>query len=590
MGEPTKEGEALSTPLRHTPVIQLESRPHHGGSKLHRFSFAGRLIVEHEEIRSGLVYGILKSAWSPKGGMELHEQSKHTYVFILSNEEEKQRIFNSSPWFVKGHHLLLTDWPASQRFDELHFSTTEFWVQVHGLSKAAMTEENARRIGSLFPRLISWDSSTLGGLESFMRLRVEIDIHQPLLTGFQIDSSDEQMKLAKFRYEKLADFCYQCGMLGQTIKTCEDSHWTDEAGNYTSQARSVYGPLLRASAYSPRRHFGALHVNPQQPKPPHKQVAFTEITNNNTQMTISPEINTEERQRIASSESKAARAHQLVTNRVISTSQEPSSLSFNETGPQVSEDLNRCPSQSKKTSLHSSEPTPPRAAPLNVKGTTQNSPEASSHTQPLHTGSHASSPMYYPGQLGSPEEQINSLQVGSIEAGSILSEQIRTQLNLGEESNQGKKRRLAETRREEELKRLRTQACAEGEPACSPTQLQETFLYGRPVFDPKELPHFFTVEESIMVQKVRRKIRLKAPHRQVRAGPDRRLALQQPFHSTQKQTEEPPFEPMIMVVDPAPIDPVATLFVPSNSSEQPQQRAHDIGASMAGPWQPPPPP
>ncbi|GLT51412.1 hypothetical protein SLA2020_248250 [Shorea laevis] len=59
--------------------------------------------------------------------------------------------------------------------------------EVHDLSKDAMTVEHARRIGSLFPQLISWDESTFGGLESFMRLRVEIDIHLPLLTSFQID-------------------------------------------------------------------------------------------------------------------------------------------------------------------------------------------------------------------------------------------------------------------------------------------------------------------------------------------------------------------------------------------------------------------
>ncbi|GLU00823.1 hypothetical protein SLE2022_181630 [Rubroshorea leprosula] len=81
-----------------------------------------------------------------------------------------------------------------------------------------MIEENAKRIGSLFPRLISWDASTLGGLESFMRLRVEVDIHLPLLTGFRIDISKEHMKLAKFHYVKLIDFCYQYGMLGTLSK------------------------------------------------------------------------------------------------------------------------------------------------------------------------------------------------------------------------------------------------------------------------------------------------------------------------------------------------------------------------------------
>ncbi|GLT81410.1 hypothetical protein SLA2020_527990 [Shorea laevis] len=189
--------------------------------ELHRFSFAGHLIVDEDDIRSGVVYSILKSAWRPKGGLEVHEQSKNTYLFIFSDEKEKDRILQESPWFVKGSHIVLKEWPISQRFDEIEFSYSAFWVQVHGLPKGCMTQENIQLIGSFFPRLISWDQSTLGGLKSFLRLWVEINVHAPFLSGFQFQQQGEEIWNAEFKYEKLVDFCYNCGLLGHTNKSCK---------------------------------------------------------------------------------------------------------------------------------------------------------------------------------------------------------------------------------------------------------------------------------------------------------------------------------------------------------------------------------
>ncbi|GLT84541.1 hypothetical protein SLE2022_027660 [Rubroshorea leprosula] len=585
MGEPFKEGATASLPLDHTPVVRLESSHEHGAGELHRFSFAGRLVTTHEDIRSGLVYGILKSAWGPKGGLELHEQSKHTYVFILSDEKEKQRIFSSSPWSVKGFHLILKDWPSSQRFDEIDFSKTEFWVQVHGLPKAAMTVENAKRIGSLFPRLISWDESTLGGQESFLRLRVEIDLHVPLLTGFQIAGSEAELKLAQFKYEKLADFCYRYGMIDHTMKTCEDYRWTDEDRSYISQARPAYGPLLRAPAYSPRRHFGAVRRSPQSLKPMHTINLSSMAPSTATPYTKPPEATAEGELCADPINSRAKRVAHWDDARMTLSS--PLSLSppFNETGLPSSEDYTGCP----QSSLCPSDNLSIHAASLNAKETNDNPHEAFGSLKCTNIGPRELGPITSPPKASDGPDM--RLLMDLTQVGSILSYHIQTQLHLDAELTPTKKRNRNEEAGDDASKRPKLQAFGCYEPSCSPTQLQEALSHERSVFAPKELPCFFTyVEESVLVHKVRRKIQIKALNRQIRARPDFRFASIQSFHPTQKPYDEPPFQPIVMLVDSAAGNLVTLFSTPSQSTEHTLPAIQDEGVRVAGPRQPPPPP
>ncbi|GLT37405.1 hypothetical protein SLA2020_117230 [Shorea laevis] len=105
----TIEGE--SRPGIETPVLHLTPKELYH-DELHHFSFAGHLLANEDDIRSGVVHSIWKSAWRSKGGLEVHKQSKNTYIFILSDEMEKDQIFWESPWFVKGFHIVLKEWPV----------------------------------------------------------------------------------------------------------------------------------------------------------------------------------------------------------------------------------------------------------------------------------------------------------------------------------------------------------------------------------------------------------------------------------------------------------------------------------------------
>nr|POE89679.1 hypothetical protein CFP56_38066 [Quercus suber] len=68
---------------------------------------------------------------------------------------------------VKGEHLILKRFSPDICASEVNFSTTEFWIQVHGLPLNRQSEKNLLKIGSTAGRALETDfvgtGAVLGG-------------------------------------------------------------------------------------------------------------------------------------------------------------------------------------------------------------------------------------------------------------------------------------------------------------------------------------------------------------------------------------------------------------------------------------------
>lgn len=101
--------------------------------------------------------------------------------------------------------VILKFWEPEEAIDEVDFSTLYIWLRAHGLPRGKLTEENGFKIGYLVgtPILVDLRPSTL----QYLRIRVEIKVDEPLLTGFWLERANLPKKWINFRYERLAIFC-----------------------------------------------------------------------------------------------------------------------------------------------------------------------------------------------------------------------------------------------------------------------------------------------------------------------------------------------------------------------------------------------
>ncbi|PPE00637.1 hypothetical protein GOBAR_DD02361 [Gossypium barbadense] len=131
------------------------------------------------------------------------------------------RVKAGTPWFFNNHLLILQEIPEGVNPATIDLRFTEFWMQVHGLPPGSMNESMAKQFGNFCGDYLEYDTSfpTLGS-QTFLRIRVRLDVTAPLKRKKKVLIGKSLIVYARFKYEKLSLFCFICGRLGHGESFC----------------------------------------------------------------------------------------------------------------------------------------------------------------------------------------------------------------------------------------------------------------------------------------------------------------------------------------------------------------------------------
>ncbi|OMP10820.1 hypothetical protein COLO4_04241 [Corchorus olitorius] len=177
-------------------------------------------VASDKVVKVGPLRAIVAKAWPAREIVEIHELEVNTFLFVFKDERDKLKVLKQGPWSVMDCHLVLKEWPKEATLEEIDFTSSKIWVQVHGLPLSYLTKANSMKIGSVFQMVI------------------EMDFEQ----GFNLKRKGAVAKWVSFKYEHLLEFCYQCGRLGHPAEECRFEH--DE------RKKDYYGHWLRAGSAS----------------------------------------------------------------------------------------------------------------------------------------------------------------------------------------------------------------------------------------------------------------------------------------------------------------------------------------------------
>lgn len=208
----------------------------------HSFTLVGRLLTD-KPIKFHIMKDTLAAAWRPGKGVCIKELSTNLFLFQFFHELDVSRIVEDSPWAFEQSLLVLRRLKENESPFEASLNHAEFWIQLHNLPMGLMTEKTAEAIGNFIGCFIHADKSNFdGSWKSFLRIRVRLDVTKPLKRKMKIKRQGGDCVWVDFKYERLPNFCFLCGLLGHTDRYCQLQFEMN-----THEAEKPYGTWLRAS-------------------------------------------------------------------------------------------------------------------------------------------------------------------------------------------------------------------------------------------------------------------------------------------------------------------------------------------------------
>lgn len=191
--------------------------------------FVGKVISKNR-VSLTVVRECVKATWKPKGELDITcmDASTNMFAFNFKILEEAQRALQESPWVVKNSLLTLQKKDAYKGGNEIKISTCSFWVQLHNIRQEGRKLSNYWLLGRQIGQVMEVEDPGEGRVvnRNFGRLRIEVDIERPLVSGFyikrpSIGNISQDPIWIQVGYEKLTKFCYMCGKLGHDNQSCD---------------------------------------------------------------------------------------------------------------------------------------------------------------------------------------------------------------------------------------------------------------------------------------------------------------------------------------------------------------------------------
>ncbi|GMP71721.1 hypothetical protein CsSME_00030018 [Camellia sinensis var. sinensis] len=202
-------------------------------------------VLTTQPFNTEAMKSMLLQIWRPVQGMDFHVIGDNLFLFQFHHIADKRRVMLNGPWSFDKHLLLLNEVDVHLQPSEIRLSEIAFWIQVHNLPILSMTKEVGYLIGNKIGSTLDVEYGT-GGLAvgRYMRIRVTLNVAKPLCRGMKLAIHNRESVWVTFKYERLPNFCYFCGLLGHSEKECNTLLSHPETGPGKAMQ---YGPWLRAN-------------------------------------------------------------------------------------------------------------------------------------------------------------------------------------------------------------------------------------------------------------------------------------------------------------------------------------------------------
>ncbi|KAF3443814.1 hypothetical protein FNV43_RR13504 [Rhamnella rubrinervis] len=189
---------------------------------------------------------LVSKVWGLKEKVFIEKVGDNVFKFTFDNKRDKEHIFNLRSWSFDGAHLILREWSEYMGIQEVDFTFTTFYFQVHGLPPIFLHQDTTFQIGDRVGRVHDNELNPRCVVANrFLRFRVDFSVKRPIPVGYFMDREVGEDLWIQFKYERLSDFCYKCGFIDHVTGRCDRSE-PIMLSNKVDWRGKLYGPWLKA--------------------------------------------------------------------------------------------------------------------------------------------------------------------------------------------------------------------------------------------------------------------------------------------------------------------------------------------------------
>ncbi|XP_074323953.1 uncharacterized protein At4g02000-like [Apium graveolens] len=157
--------------------------------------------------------------WRPGKGVYVREIEPNLYLFQFYHELDIKRVLEGSPWSSNRKALIISRMKEGDVPRNISLNKLELWVQVYDLRVGFMSERVPKEIGNYIGSFVeSCSKNFTGTWWEYLRVRVSIDVTQPLKRKMKIRQSGAEWFWINFKYENVRTLCFICGIMGHSEK------------------------------------------------------------------------------------------------------------------------------------------------------------------------------------------------------------------------------------------------------------------------------------------------------------------------------------------------------------------------------------
>ncbi|GAU14523.1 hypothetical protein TSUD_250650 [Trifolium subterraneum] len=186
-----------------------------------RWCLVGRFLCE-KAIHFNSMKLRMAELWTPVKGVTINETPSGKFLFHFAHPLDMEAVLKGGPWIFDNNTLLLEQVPLGMQVENIPLLHVNLWVQIHDLPTGLMKENVGIKLANYIGEFVEYDKNNNSSFwRQYMRIRVKVDIRQPLKKDTKVKNRVGEWCMVKFKYEKLGIFCFVCGIMGHAENKCE---------------------------------------------------------------------------------------------------------------------------------------------------------------------------------------------------------------------------------------------------------------------------------------------------------------------------------------------------------------------------------